>query len=162
MTKKLKQDRDRLLGIELMRGVAVFAVVLSHSGDGTWGEMTTGVEYLRELFSFHVPFFLAVSFYFLSQKLVSNQGSSYPPSSLRRRCQRILIPYIVWSIIYVFIRCVFFVVDGDYNKLSKLLDDFSSLVFLGGASYHLYFLPLLLCGTITFYVVSLLNNRWNS
>ncbi len=150
----------RLLGIEIVRGVAVFAVVLSHSGDGTWGEMSKGVEYLRTFFSFHVPFFLAASFYFLSKKVKSEDASSYSITSLKRRIQRILVPYVIWSLIFLIIRCVFFIIDGDHERIIKIFDDPISILFLGGASYHLYFLPLLICGTVEFYIINKLIKDW--
>ena len=53
----IKRSRKRLIGVELLRGLAVFAVVLSHSGDGSWGEISDNVIVLRSWFSFHVPFF---------------------------------------------------------------------------------------------------------
>lgn len=159
--EKSTNKAKKLLGIELVRGIAAFAVVLVHSGDGTWGEMSKGVEYLRNLFSFHVPFFLAVSFYFFFKKILCSKDDSCSITELKQRSWRILFPYLKWTLIYLVFRCAFFFLSKDYKSISKLLDDPISILFLGGASYHLYFLPLLLSGTITFYFLNRLIKKWN-
>ncbi|MGF1523914.1 MAG: acyltransferase family protein [Leptolyngbyaceae cyanobacterium] len=157
---KFKKKKQRLLGVELMRGVAAFAVVLSHSGDATWGELSRGVIGLRALFSFHVPFFLAISFYFLAQKFLNTPQSAPFSNDLRPRLQRILLPYATWTLIYLAFRSVFFFMEGKSERLLKLYGDFASTLFLGGASYHLYFLPLLFVGTVTFYALNRIFRPW--
>ncbi|MEO1296891.1 MAG: acyltransferase [Cyanobacteria bacterium J06636_16] len=157
---KVKKKKQRLLGVELIRGIAAFAVVLSHSGDATWGEISRGVIGLRALFSFHVPFFLAISFYFLAQRFLNNPQSTASSNDLRPRLQRILLPYFTWTLIYLAFRSVFFLMEGKSERLLKLYGDFSSTLFLGGASYHLYFLPLLFVGTVTFYALNRTLRPW--
>lgn len=156
-----KSRSKRLLGIELMRGVAAFAVVLSHSGDGTWGEMGQGVVGLRSFFSFHVPFFLAISFFFTAGKFLPYKHESHRNLDLKPRVQRIILPYLTWSIIYILFRSIFFIILGESEKIANLYGDIPSLIFFGGASYQLYFLPMLLVGTITFYTLNWLSQRWN-
>ncbi|MGB3616015.1 MAG: acyltransferase [Elainellaceae cyanobacterium] len=156
-----KQKRKELLGIELMRGVAAFSVVLAHSGDRTWGEMSDAVAILRNIFSFHVPFFLAISFYFLSKKMLRSGEKLDTKTEMGVRFRRIATPYIIWSIIYLIFRSLFFLGQSQSQEIAKLYDDPISTVFLGGASYHLYFLPLLLTGTLTLYGLNHLVKKWS-
>lgn len=155
-----KPKKKRLLGIELMRGLAAFAVVFAHSGDKTWGEISRGVLILRSFFSFHVSFFLAISFYFLIRKFAYTDQGLAPQMNLKTRIQRLVVPYAIWSAIYLAFRTAFFLMEGNNKRLLKLYGDLTSSIFLGGASYHLYFLPMLMVGTLTFYVLNKTMKVW--
>ena len=140
MTKK-----SRLLGIDLCRGLAIYAVVLLHSGDETWNiPIDSQTIHFRLLFDFGVPFFLATSFYFMTAK--PEIGIS--PKFWKSRIERILIVYGVWSGIYLISRISIFSLTRNYERLHQLLNDPLSLIYFGGASYHLYFLPLLFSGSL--------------
>jgi len=149
------KGKQRLAGIDLCRGIAAFAVVLLHSGDQTWGPVAAGVLELRNFFFFAVPFFLATSFYFAIRKLYVAEVS-YP---LRSRLQRMLVPYALWSLLYLVSKLLIFSTFKDYDKLQKFLQDPTAIIFLGGASVQLYFLPLLLSGTLLLPLVDYLAKR---
>ena len=136
--------RTRLLGIDLCRGIAAYAVVLVHSGDETWGvPISEAAVQFRLMFYFAVPFFLATAFYFLTRKPTIDLS----PKFWRSRIERIVIPYAVWSVIYLIVRSLFFLIARKPDRLSEFFQDPLALVFFGGASFQLYFLPLLLAGT---------------
>jgi peptidoglycan/LPS O-acetylase OafA/YrhL len=137
-------QKSKLIGIELGRGLSTFAVVLVHSGDETWGApIDPNAIGFRLLFYFAVPFFLLTAFYFMTAK--SDQGNS--KKFWKSRFQRICVPYILWSLVFFLSRVIVFSVGHKLERLQQLLADPLSLIFLGGASYHLYFLPLLIVGT---------------
>lgn len=141
------KKKQRLLGIDLCRGLAAYAVILVHSGDETWGvPVSDWAIRFRLLFYFAVPFFLATSFFFTTRKLNNNTSLHFWLSKF----QRILIPYAIWSIVYLVFRTVVFSLTNQTARLNELLQDPLSIIFFGGASYHLYFLPLLLSGTLLF------------
>jgi surface polysaccharide O-acyltransferase-like enzyme len=137
-------NNQKLLGIELCRELAAYSVILVHSGDEHWG-LTTDPSAIafRLHFYFGVPFFLALAFYFLTAK----PEIVYSAKFWRSRFDRILIPYAIWSIIFLILRIIIFAVSDRTDRLQELLTDPLSIVFFGGASYHLYFLALLLTGT---------------
>jgi peptidoglycan/LPS O-acetylase OafA/YrhL len=58
------------------------------------------------------------------------------------------MPYVIWSAIFLVSKIVVFTLGHQPDRLQQLLQDPLSIVFLGGASYHLYFLPLLFTGTM--------------
>lgn len=155
-------NSKRLLGIDLCCVIAAYAVIQVHSGDETSGlPLSHSAISFRLLFYFAVPFFLAVSFLFSVRKS-SNSDSWIFWSS---KVNRILIPYISWSLLYLVIRATFFSAKGDFFSVKSLLGDPLSLIFFGGTSYQLYFLPLLLTETLLIPLIyrlekSGISNRW--
>jgi surface polysaccharide O-acyltransferase-like enzyme len=137
MTKKL-------LGVELCRGLSIYAVILDHAGDETWGiPVFQDAIVLRSMLHFAVPFFLATAFYFMTENLVEISSVFW-----RTKMRRILFPYALWSCIFLVSRIIIFTLTQKSARLKELLEDPLSIIFFGGASYHLYFLPLLMAGIV--------------
>jgi fucose 4-O-acetylase-like acetyltransferase len=135
--------KKKLIGIDMFRGLAIFAVVVLHV-DGSIVVPPLGWAQVTSFAKFTVPFFLAASFYLAIDKLYS----SLKPYPLRSRLTRLLIPYSCWSALYVFYKIVKYSMTGDSGKLVALFHDPLALICFGGAAFHLYFLPLLAIGTI--------------
>jgi len=147
-------SKTRFLGIEFGRGLSTYAVILVHSGDETWGLPISSIAIeFRHLFYFAVPFFLATAFYFVTTK--SEIG--YSRKFWQSRVERILIPYVTWSMLFLISRVIVFTLTHKPNRVQQLLQDPLSLVFMGGVSYHLYFLPLLFAGTVLTLLMPLLD-----
>jgi peptidoglycan/LPS O-acetylase OafA/YrhL len=160
MTHQSTTPKQRLVGIDLFRGVSAYAVILIHAGTlmlylglptNYW---TTA---LRAVSSFAVPFFLASSFYLMTSKLYTNNEKSSISSNIKSRSVRLLLPYFYWSLIYLGLRLVKALATSE--DLSKLFQDPVLLIFLGGASIHLYFLPLLFTGSFLIIVAEFLAKR---
>lgn len=135
----------RFAGIDLCRGLAAFAVILVHSGDETWGiPIDERAIQFRYLFYFAVPFFLAASFYFATKKSPLNISVSF----WQKKFKRIIVPYLLWSVFYIISKSVIFVTSNNTSQIPHLLADPVAIVFFGGACYHLYFMPLLVSGTL--------------
>ena len=153
------KTNNRLLGIDLCRGLAAFAVILVHSGDETWGlPISNAAIEFRHSFYFAVPFFLAASFYFSTQKLPLKLSTAF----WEKKFKRILIPYIIWSIFYLAINAIFLAVKSDFSGIAELISDPTAIILFGGTSYHLYFLPLLFIGLSLLYVANLSAKLQNS
>lgn len=137
-------DRQkRLIGIDLFRGLATFAVVILHTGKGV-EVIPARWSLIMDFALFAVPFFLALSFYLSFDKLYSTPDR-YP---LLSRLSRILIPYFLWSALYLLYRAIKYSLTGDFNKSIELVSDPLSLICFGGASPPLYFIPLLAIGMV--------------
>ena len=150
---------NRLAGIDLCRGLAAFAVILVHSGDETWGiPISERAIYFRHLFYFAVPFFLAASFCFATKNLPLNISVTF----WQKKIKRILIPYLAWSIFYLILKSIVFLVTNNSNQISQLWSDPLAIIFFGGASYHLYFIPLLFIGFIWLYLANYLTKKKKS
>jgi peptidoglycan/LPS O-acetylase OafA/YrhL len=135
----------RLTGIDLLRGVAVFAVAILHSGNGAPAP-TAWARALENFSGFAVPFFLATSFYLAASKVYTNAK----PYCLQSRLVRLLFPYAFWTAIYLLFAVLKYSVSGKMVKIPDLFHDPVSIIFFGGPGYHLYFIPLLLSGILLF------------
>ena len=143
----LKQQR--LTGVDLFRGIAVYAVIILHSDEGI-PVLPAGWAQILQFSYFAVPFFLATSFYLASAKLYASGKFQ-----LSSRLQRLLIPYAFWTIFYLGYKAAKYLVDNRPERLSVVFRDPFALIFCGGAAFHLYFLPLLITGTILIKFVEL-------
>ena len=136
------QKKPRMLGIDLFRGLAIYAVVILHADEGV-KVMPPTWSWITDFALFAVPFFLATAFYLAIKKLYLYK-SSYP---LGLRLIRLLIPYGCWSLFYLLYKAAKYTVAGELTRTVELFRDPLSLIFLGGAAFHLYFIPLLIAGT---------------
>lgn len=135
----------RLTGIDLLRGIAVFAVAILHSGNGDPAP-TAWARALENFSGFAVPFFLATSFYLAASKVYTTAK----PYCLQSRLARLLFPYAVWTALYLLFAVLKYSVSGKMAKIPDLFHDPVSIIFFGGPAYHLYFIPLLLTGILLF------------
>lgn len=136
--------QQRLIGIDLFRGLAVLAVAILHVVDAGSIDSIAGWRQITDFALFAVPFFLALSFYLAIEKLYLSP-QSYP---LRARLTRLLVPYVFWSAAYSIYKLVKYGVAGETSKLVDLFADPLVLTCFGGAAFHLYFLPLIAVGTV--------------
>lgn len=138
------EKTQRLVGIDLMKGIAAYSVAVLHAGDVT---NSTSVGFwatqMQRFCSFAVPFFLITSFYLLINRMHVT-GKSY---SLKNRFQRLIIPYAIWSIFFLLMRSAKFLLLHETDGFEKV-SDVVSIIFFGAAGLPLYFLPLLFTGTL--------------
>lgn len=135
---------SRLTGIELMRGIAAFAVVGLHAGLVVENRQSYLAGLGQLLFDFAVPFFLATAFYFAiraERARALTWGAWW-----RERSLRLLLPFAVWSLIYFGLRLAFCLATHHMEKILPMLHHPVSLVFSGGGSLALYFIPMLFIG----------------
>jgi fucose 4-O-acetylase-like acetyltransferase len=137
------KESQRLTGIDVFRGLAMYAVIVVHIDEGV-EVFPPGWLSITNFALFCVPFFLAAAFYFAVNKLYTSQA----PYPLKSRLLRLLIPYGIWSAFYLLYKTAKYLASEEPDRLSQLFQDPLSLVFFGEASYHLYFLPLLIMGTL--------------
>jgi peptidoglycan/LPS O-acetylase OafA/YrhL len=144
------ERKQRLIGIDLFRGLAILAVAILHI-DGGIQVFPTGWQQITNFALFAVPFFLALSFYLAIEKLYL----SPQPYPLSVRLNRLLVPYLCWTGVYLLYKIVKYGMAGDVSKLVNLFTDPLALICFGGAAFHLYFLPLLAIGTVLIKLVDL-------
>jgi surface polysaccharide O-acyltransferase-like enzyme len=157
-TRKL--PKQRLIGIDLFRGVAAYAVAVIHANAVmTYSGFSTDnwMVILTQLSRFAVPFFLAASFYLMTAKIYNNENNFSFADNFKSRFTRLLVPYLCWSAIYIFLRSLQSLNTPDGP--SKLFQDPVRLIFLGGSSFHLYFLPLLFIGSFLIIVAAFLAKK---
>lgn len=135
--------KQRLTGIDLLRGLAIYGVVILHSDEGVLVK-PTGWTVISQFSSFAVPFFLATSFYLIINK-ISLSRSQF---NWKSRLTRLLIPYGIWSLVYLGQKSIKYLLKHENDKLAHLFQDPVSIIFFGGSAFHLYFIPLLFSGTL--------------
>lgn len=154
------KQKPRLVGIDLFRGISAFAVIVIHAGTlmrYSGLPMNNWTDALIETSRFAVPFFLASSFYLMTKKLYVSEQQTSLISLLKSRSQRLLVPYFFWSLIYFALRLAKTLSES--GSINSLFQDPILLIFLGGASIHLYFLPLLFTGSFLIILAEYLVSR---
>ena len=128
-----------------VRGICILAVIAIHilaeyqlrSG----GVLKLEWVLARQLLNFTVPTFVFIAGYFTKKEKVKSVKTFY-----FRRFQRLLIPYIIWSLLYLALR-------------GKLHQNILETLITGDASWHLYYIIVLLqCVMLTPMLVKF--NRW--
>ncbi|QYO64301.1 acyltransferase family protein [Leptolyngbya sp. 7M] len=142
-------EKPRLIGIDLISGIAAFAVAILHSGDVTTAT-TVGfwATQVQRFCGFAVPFFLISSFY-LSIDRIYKTGKS---PLLKSKFQRLIIPYVFWSLFYIIARLIKLLLLQEPVNIARLSDPIS-IIFLGNAGIHLYFIPMLFTGVLFLTVI---------
>jgi surface polysaccharide O-acyltransferase-like enzyme len=136
------QGPSRNLGLDLLRVVATYMVVQIHTGEfyyiGAGGSVLDTpaahcVGWLNSLFRSCVPLFVMISGAFLFP--VRNEGAFF-----RKRFSRVLVPFVVWCVIYAF----YLYWQGTATLQEALLDILKIPVNFGTDVGHLWFVYMLL------------------
>jgi hypothetical protein len=138
-------NSSRLIGIDYLRVLATFAVVILHADEGI--EIKSPVwSLLTKLADFAVPFFLLTSFFFTLRSVLQNTQIY----NWRLRILRLMIPFFSWCLIYLIWRVVRYILSDRLDQIQDTVKEIPSLLILGqtGFAFHLYFLPLLLMGNL--------------
>lgn len=132
---------DRLPALDLLRYIAVVAVVFDHATNRwmTAGRPEAAVTILNGLVQWNVPVLILISGYLAG--LGVRAGSS---ANLSRRLRRILVPYVAWALFYQALLAARAWAAGDPIQLAKPV-----AYLFGGPVYHvLWYLPMLAYCTI--------------
>ena len=131
----MRAAAERIHGLDLLRAAAIFGVVWIHGCDTSiWAYRASGRAGAA------VPLFILASFFLLQRSALRHPEERAWPA-LRRRLARLLPPYFFWSAVYIAVRAGKRLALGAGASLEI---DWVSAVWLGGASYQLYFIALLI------------------
>jgi surface polysaccharide O-acyltransferase-like enzyme len=131
----------KIMALEYIRGVSMLGVIGIHTGAYSLSNPKVNIHLfalLEIVTRFSVPIFFFVSAFglFLTQDLTAKLNYS---SFLVKRLRTVLLPYIVWSILYMI---HYTLVSGDTTIWHPTL--LYEYALFGLASYQLYFLVILL------------------
>lgn len=91
--------RQRSTTLDILRGLTMFIVVLAHAMQGSQTPGEESILWLRFIRPFQMPILFLISGWALA--------FSFPPKShatfLRKKAERLLIPYLVWMFIFYLI-----------------------------------------------------------
>jgi surface polysaccharide O-acyltransferase-like enzyme len=139
-------SRPKIAALEYIRGIAMLGVIGIHTGAYSLSNPEVNIHLFAwfEIFTrFSVPIFFFVSAFGLFLNLDLFAPFNYR-GFMYRRYRSVIIPYIVWSLLYMLYDTL---ITGNFAIWS-----FASVFacfFYGIASYHLYFLVIL----IWFYIL---------
>jgi surface polysaccharide O-acyltransferase-like enzyme len=124
--------RERLAGVDAVRYICVFAVVLIHVLPDTAPTYQITVEdVISEASRFAVPFFFISAGFFLARRDLNNRRAT-----ILLIIKRIVPIYVFWDLAYTI---------GDVHSLEILSNPrfLLHLIATGGSGFHLWFLPTL-------------------
>lgn len=125
----------RIETFDLLRAVAIFGVVWIHGCDTSAWALR-----MSRYASISVPLFILISFFLLQRSALRHPEASLG-QILRQRLGRLLPAYAIWSAAYVAVRLA---KHAALPAAAAADLDPVSIVWLGGASYQLYFIAALI------------------
>ncbi len=132
-----------------MRAAAAFCVIYIHAPLVAAGApIQANAQWVASFFQFAVPFFLLTAFYFGAQ---ASQKTTTWKAIVHKSAKRLLIPYLLWTGIYIALRMVKFWVQ--HKSMWLVFADPVGLL-MGGSAVHLYFIPLLFIGLVTQQIIA--------
>mgnify|MGYP004442967359 FL=1 len=129
--------------IDNLRGISMLGVIAIHIGSFAGNTNNFTLYMLLEILSrYSIPAFFFISGYglFVTDKNFLTGGSLDYKSFLLKRFKAVLVPYIVWSLLY---QAYFYL----YSPPGWIIFDLKYLSFIlwfGTGCYHLYFMVVLL------------------
>ena len=130
-----------LLGVEILRVILCFTVVLDHL------YQNTNFQKYHYIIYYHIPTFFIISFYFNHKTFCS-----FNIKKIKGRLERLFIPYLCWSIISWMINVIYF----EVFKI-KCIHSFKYLLihFIDGHqfNYALWFQNILILMTLLFLII---------
>ena len=132
---------ERLAGVDLMRGFGALGVICVHAGIVVGNRISPAGAALQAWFDFVVAFFLVTALYFAlrGEKAATTHWGPW----LRQRFERLLVPYFIWSAIYLALHVLKLGLGHPPGAIRSLFQDPLGLLLNGGTGLALYFLPLL-------------------
>jgi surface polysaccharide O-acyltransferase-like enzyme len=135
----------KLYELDLVRAAAIAAVVLLHgtsegSAAAGGGAPQLLLLVINKMCAFAVPVFIFVSglVLFYGAPAVWDKASTL--AFYKRRIKSVLVPYVGWTIVYYMVNQ--WLAHGQQMMVDPVY--FAKLFVTGGASYHLYFLVIIM------------------
>ena len=132
-------NNNHLLWASILKIVAIYAVILIHSSAPLlvqFNEISPQSWWIGNLYNslsrWCIPVFFMLSGAFLIEKMTN----STPLHFYQRRFERVLVPFIAWSVIYLLWRIYF-------NNENLAITSFFKLFFQEPLYYHLWYLYVL-------------------
>ncbi len=150
IAKSTKKKINRNLGVESLRVISCFWVVLFHCI-----KKTNNITNYIKSNTYHVPCFFFISFYYLYPIICLGNVEK-----MKNRLKRLLIPYIFWILIFWIIYNSSFLFTID--KILLALNNLKTQLIIGRSfAGHLWFMFNLIFFTIVFFIISFLFKEIN-
>ena len=131
-------EKQRIHYFDLAKGIGIILVVLGHLEF-----ISMPLRYF--IVSFHMPMFFMISGMLIQ---ITNEEKRDMKTILKRKFNRMMVPYISFSILYFFIEIIYFKLTG-LSSWETIFDNVFQSLCLHGVSV-LWFLPAIFFGEIMF------------
>lgn len=155
-------SKPKLLELDIVRGIAIAAVLIIHATASSRVELPLGSQShtfyfaINNLSYFPVQAFVLLSGLVLFYSYSDNWSVRRIPGFYRKRLQYILIPYLLWS-------CFYYLFDQWLNPEMTVhfsLSEYAKLLPWAEASYHLYFMAIIMQFYVLFPLLVTLVKLW--
>ena len=143
--------------INFVRAIAALAVVMVHVTAANYhlnDKTLDGILlFLNQISRFGTPFFALISGFLLYNQAIKNRYNF--KKFVKSRLTKVVIPFIIWSFIYLLIN------SYSFSNISNLkeLKEFLYYFFTGKSSYHLYFIAVVIQFYLLFPFIQRLNSK---
>lgn len=137
----MRQEKVRNIQLDILRIAACMLVILSHTSSDNIDTLSvaSGVWKVEHLYN-SLGHTGTILFLFISGALLLRESYRFEPKKFyRRNFLRVLTAYVFWIVVY---HMVGLRIRGDYSPAA--LKDVAVEILRGNASYHFWYLPMLL------------------
>lgn len=164
LTNVKKISKPKLLELDLVRAAAILAVLIIHATADATVELALGsgsqAMYLtlNKLSNFAVPVFILLSGLVLFYRYQDDFGGKQALLFYVRRVRQVLFPYLIWSLFYYLYNQWIY----DRARLHFDAAEFGELLPWADASYHLYFMIIIVQFYLIFPLLMWMCKAWPS
>lgn len=152
----LDQQNKYFYELNFIRAIAALSVVMVHVTAANYHLNNSHLNWLLLFFNqmsrFGTPMFAVISGFLLYNQAIN--GRYNVKKFMYSRFTKIIIPFIIWSVFYLFLKSYSFSEINDIDSIKKFLYDF----ILGKSYYHLYFIAVV----IQFYILFPILQKFHS
>ena len=142
MKEKITLDKKRVNYFDIAKGIGIILVIIGHIE-----YVTPEIRYY--IVSFHMPMFFVISGMLIN---LTNEKSRDLKGLVIKKLKRIMLPYLVFSILFPLIDFVYYFVTGNGDPYGTLRTNIMDSLMLYGYSV-LWFLPTAFFGEMIFLLV---------
>ncbi|MDF2963159.1 MAG: acyltransferase [Paenibacillus sp.] len=159
----LVKKKSKLLELDIVRAIAILAVLVIHGTSEATVELPVGsgsqALYLavNKLSNFAVPLFILLSGLVLFYRYIDDWSGKQAVSFYMKRVKQILFPYLIWSAFYYLYNQWIYDPARLHWDFAKFLD----LLPWADASYHLYFMVIIVQFYLLFPLLVWLCRAWS-
>ncbi|WP_246078994.1 acyltransferase [Paenibacillus piri] len=157
------KKKAKLLELDIVRAFAILAVLTIHGTSEATVELPVGsgsqALYLaiNKLSNFAVPLFILLSGLVLFYRYIDDWSGKQAVAFYLKRVKQILFPYLIWSAFYYIYNQLLFTRD----QLHWSWSEFFGLLPWADASYHLYFMVIIVQFYLLFPLLVWLCRMWS-
>ena len=151
MSEQAKNEK-RIEYIDIAKGIGILLVVFGHVVFGGYYEMPHAQAFSNSIYSFHMPLFFIIS------GLCIKESKILDKLTVKKMTNAYLIPYVVWTVIYLLLFRVSGMVRGKESIFSFNNGLFAHAISICGIAPLWFLLALFIAEILTIWLKPLLKN----